>query len=1037
MLKTTAVHLRQSIIVGLGRTGKMVVDQLDVLLAERLESVPIIGRITIEPDFARSGSNIEAHHQQSRWDVILPMADDSGDEIPTAKPLGTRPLSRANKPDTGVLDTSSDPTQVRRIGHQAIRRWCDSLHKLIREVQGHVRTQDNLTAVRQRTDLKMQVDDVNLDVFIIASLEEPFSSGAFLDLTYLINNLLASERGGHFQYHTSGILFLPHYDSSSTEVDMREADTYAALKELDHFTSQQQYESGFEIRPFSYNGPPFNRSCFLVETTNEAGRSLAKLDQLTGMTSEWLYRYLTSPLPNHFQMHGSDNYHKHISNRIQAYSSFGIASYILPIDAIINVCSMRLGQEIVSDFFQRQIRRQEQDEPRGLAQTYAGDPVNIRLEGRLRTPAAVRDFQDVNPRYFDNVPIWEFDKVRERVFDLFGKRKLGQALPNIKRELQQQTEKVLEEVGQHLPREVDRIINIAPDGCLDRPHYFLEQLRELMSAEEKRWRKEAQRAHREEKQVGKDVATARAEYQSATQIAKMPAIIGVVMGLLVIIGMLIYGANIFFRLLPHLQLNSQTLNFGNTNTYAGILLIAGHLIVLGFIGIATRDWIVGARDQYIHHHRDRLRLSLIEAQKDLGARFYQQIRKLVDNEIIRLTEFRDLIDRLGEKLQKEYANNTHLLFGTLHFSLEESILTEADLDAFYQEIVDKGTQSDGNEGMGDLALELTRQQGQLSEWRTSDVNDLYERMITFGKQQMEKLRHRKSAEQLLIAHLQEQDTNDSEYQRLDVLVSSMPAGSRSEQDSTFLTIPELSGTKRQALRKQAEELFIRSRPFLRYDNIQIHADDTPTVCLLGTYSGDVEATPLNSVTEEYFSRQIQRVTTHDPHALIAMSVRHGLPLFTLGMARRYRTNYERYFQTKLLHTRRDHLALPDLFPLPDGVLEARMAVALGYAVKPHRSRTAIIGTDPASNLLFMQRGGQEGRIPLGKDKLEALIYLQHNLENLKHLSNWIDEAIVQRSEASKSGNRAIINSLQKYLKENDDQLEEWEVAMIERYIERL
>ena len=619
---------------------------------------------------------------------------------------------------------------------------------------------------------------------------------------------------------------------------------------------------------------------------------------------------------------------------------------------------------------------------------------------------------------------------------VFGVQRLNQSLPSIKMDLQQGVESALERVRQHLPGEVKRIIDDAPDGGLDRAQIFLERLRDAMVDRERTARTQAQRAHKLGMAVGDDIARARAEYQSATKMMRPHAIVGMILACIVVVGLLVYASSIFFRLLPWLELEvlgHRLLDFRGTNVVAGVLLIVGHLVTVGITVAVTHNWMTGTKPLYIDRHRARLEHNLTKVQQDLRARFYRKMQDLANDEIVRLTDFRDLIDQVGRALQKE-RERPRFLHGALHFPLEESVLTPDDLEAFYQEITHTGSDAE-TDGLNDFVLKLMQTQGPLSTWAACEVDDLCTRIIGFGKDQVEELRRRKSAEQMLIAHLEGPAISD--YERIDVQL--MLADSPTEAEASLLELPPLPEKKEEALRKRANELLARSRPFLRYEKTQIQpGSDVPMVCFLGTHSADAEARPLNRVMNEYFGH-VQRVSTHDPHTLVALSVRHGLPLYALGMARRYRSKYERCFRDKLLHTRRDHMALPDIFPLPEGALDPQMAVALGCAIKPYRGQATIIQYDQTSGYFFVRQQARRAtvNVPLGKDKLDACIYLQHQADDLERLSKQVDEAVVKRAEAAKSGNRAVINALGKYLRDNANKLEDWEVVMIERYIKRL
>ena len=1038
MLKETPVNLRQAIVIGLGDVGETTIDALEDLLRDRLGGIPLIGLVTIQPDYALSASEIEVVETEStRWHVRLPMAGDAIERPSEAElPLGSRPISE-DKPDTGVLDTSSDPRQLRRNGRQAIRRWGDSLQRLLGTIQSNIGTQDSVTAVKQKTGFAALVDETALEVFVVAALDEPFASGAFLDLAYLVNWLLSFEGGSRFHYHTSGIFYLPNYQWDEADPELRGADTYAALKELDFYTTQRRYASDFRTRlEFTSEGLPFNRSCFLVETTNDERRSLVEIDQLTAMVAEWLYRYLTSPLMVQIRAHGSDFATRTSEGRVTAYSGLGVASYLLPIDELIEACGVRLGEEIVRKHLQRTARGQERSEPMGRAQTYAGHPVAAWLEEALRTAPAVASFQDVHPRYFDNIPLWSYKELRDRVVRLFGVQKMSQTLPSIRRDLQQRAETVLGRVRQHLPTEVRGIIDPTPDGGLDRAQIFLEKLREAMADREQTARRQAKDAHNEAKSKGDEIARTRAHYQSATQMITPQGLVGMILATIVVTGLLIYASNILFQLLPDLALgvrNSLTLDFHNLNVVAGILLILGHIAVVTIAVITTINWMTSTKLLYIMRHRERLDCSLRKVAQDLLARFYNKMQAVVNDEIVTLTDFRDQIDRLAEVLKDELGKPRRL-FGTLRFPLEESVLTPGDLNNFYNEIINPGSDRSAG-GLDDFVLKLMNAHGPLSTWENGDVSALSQRIIGFGKLQMEDLRRRKSAEQILISHLKGPERAD--YAPIHVQI--MFAAQAREEAPSLMELPPLPADRKEALHEKAQELYTRCLPFLRYNKTQIQADvEVYLMRLLGTHTADAEATPLNSVTDESYSK-VQRVATQDPHSLIAMSVRHGMPLYALGMAKRYRNQYQRCYRSKLLHTRHDHLALPDLFPLEAGVLEPQMAVALGCAVKPRGSREAIIEHTENKGYYYVHEepGRPSVQMPLGQDRLDACIHLQHNEVDLRRVSKQIDDAIVEQSERLKGGNQAVIKKLRKYLGDNVGKLEDWQVLMIDRYIERL
>jgi hypothetical protein len=327
--------------------------------------------------------------------------------------------------------------------------------------------------------------------------------------------------------------------------------------------------------------------------------------------------------------------------------------------------------------------------------------------------------------------------------------------------------------------------------------------------------------------------------------------------------------------------------------------------------------------------------------------------------------------------------------------------------------------------------------GRVSTWIKRDPQEIVDGMVEFGKREMDPLRRRKSAEGMLIVHLRGPEFEEDK--RIDVLVEMLSKDPQDEQAATFFKLPSLTPSQDQGLRNVANELFQCASPFLRFAKARIEAEfDQPLTTALGTYDATTDNWPLNRLVTTYYDK-IQRVSTGDPHAIVVMSVRHGLPLNSLGNATRYKANYERYFQDKQLHTRREHMNVPDLFPLAKDAVEPQMAVALGCVLLRPGASTPLIEQQPETGLVY--RYEPQGRAPvdvkLGKDKIGACIVLQQNPDDLVRLSQQIDQAVIQLARATPDGNQVVIKQLEDYIRANERQLEEWELSMVSQYVERL
>ena len=102
-------------------------------------------------------------------------------------------------------------------------------------------------------------DESSVDMYIIADLADPFASGSFIDLAYLVTHVVEEEISDRTFSHMTGVLFFPSFRSRESDSEpaedeilserqaerMREADAYAALKELDYYMDKGRYEAAY------------------------------------------------------------------------------------------------------------------------------------------------------------------------------------------------------------------------------------------------------------------------------------------------------------------------------------------------------------------------------------------------------------------------------------------------------------------------------------------------------------------------------------------------------------------------------------------------------------------------------------------------------------------------------------------------------------------------------------------------------------------------------------------------------------------------
>jgi hypothetical protein len=157
--------------------------------------------------------------------------------------------------------------------------------------------------------------------------------------------------------YVTGVLVMPDaferlFTALATERRAR-ANTYAALKELDHFMYHKnfkvRYSSTYETRlPSGHR--PFD-ICYIVGSTNENDRNVGDINSLAEMISEEIFLEIASPLSAE-QASQFDNVGvlENVSlGKPMAYSSFAVASLVYPLGGIITWCAAKDTARLIQD----------------------------------------------------------------------------------------------------------------------------------------------------------------------------------------------------------------------------------------------------------------------------------------------------------------------------------------------------------------------------------------------------------------------------------------------------------------------------------------------------------------------------------------------------------------------------------------------------------------------------------------------------------------------------------------------------------------
>ena len=197
-------------------------------------------------------------------------------------------------------------------------------------------------------------------VFIICSVCGGTGSGQFLDLAYLCRHI-GTIYGG---LKIFGVMVLPNLfpttDAKRQQNNL--ANSYAALKELNHYTSKKNYSMNYGNLPINMNGmTPFDM-CYLLNSPNEENTSLFSNNpeqafrDSCDMIARGVFCLSTSLMENTFAEYLTNfvsEFSKPEKNKAgtefpSSFSSFGVSSLSFPYKELAVYSFYRRAKEVVN-----------------------------------------------------------------------------------------------------------------------------------------------------------------------------------------------------------------------------------------------------------------------------------------------------------------------------------------------------------------------------------------------------------------------------------------------------------------------------------------------------------------------------------------------------------------------------------------------------------------------------------------------------------------------------------------------------------------
>jgi hypothetical protein len=354
--------VKPTIIVGLGGSGGDILLRIRKRFFEKygsLSQFPIVSYVWIDTDATEKNVGAGAFADQIAFSNSEKLMTTMGDTTKVTNDLNNFPhIKRWFYPGLTKLKTMTEGAgQIRAYSRLGFFEHYGKIKNAIKEAAGVVRNLENIRTAQDRH--RLEVNPEEFQVFLVFSIAGGTGSGMFLDTAFLIKDLFRGQK-----VTTVGFVLMPGLFNPNE--DRIFANSYAALKELNHYS----YEHDFEVEwpnetAHKIPGPPFNYT-YLIDQVNYGGNAVefANHDILFNMVAENIFKDFTQSdfagykrgvrvnldqyLVDLFAFHHRNERGDSIIDQrfITRFSSFGLASITVPADRIEQACAYKLAADV-------------------------------------------------------------------------------------------------------------------------------------------------------------------------------------------------------------------------------------------------------------------------------------------------------------------------------------------------------------------------------------------------------------------------------------------------------------------------------------------------------------------------------------------------------------------------------------------------------------------------------------------------------------------------------------------------------------------
>ncbi|AFZ47453.1 hypothetical protein Cyast_1490 [Cyanobacterium stanieri PCC 7202] len=360
-------NIKRTICIGLGGTGKEILMQIRRLIVDRhekLENLPIVTFLHIDTNqYEHTTTGLKSGDSHRGENLLLKPS-----EVVTAT---------MNKQDINQLSQHLTHNNQESSPYDHIAQWFHP--KLLKNLQsiengaGAVRSIGRLGFFHNHKDIRQSIENADnrtnghaetlmrkniaveqgLNIIVVGSLCGGTGSGTFIDMAYTLRRMYQHQAGTDFIGY---FVIAPELYGNN---NICQANTYAALKELDYYSSEKnRFKCDYDAQGiFSVNEPrsPFD-FCYLMGDRTFNGHKIPNKENLSYLIAHRIFAEFAeeNSISNRFKGIRDNNRQamelcdRHSRPNVQRYITFGLAKIYFPRDLIIANCLNKLRQNVIS-----------------------------------------------------------------------------------------------------------------------------------------------------------------------------------------------------------------------------------------------------------------------------------------------------------------------------------------------------------------------------------------------------------------------------------------------------------------------------------------------------------------------------------------------------------------------------------------------------------------------------------------------------------------------------------------------------------------